>query len=609
MTSVRKRAFTVFILLTGLSLLIMSCGGDSELKDTGPNANLNNDELLKKAVENMKVLQSYHFDFTGGLPSEMVQMSRNLSITADIQLADKGSTIKIRDESGEVSGGTSLMLDIGSGLDVTITKDGWYESYDQGKSWYKAQTDTPGGFLMAMFGWMWDRRATAGSDEYPTPGEKLVGSLNFKDATPRLEQIDGIITRHMVADFNSAAKQPEETILYDQWEGAKRADIWVSTEITPTIRQMRIEGSNTVKRNQTGPAKSVTFSPDGKTLAVAHGDAQDWTVRLWDLTRPGSMPKKLRGDGGVFMSVAFSPDGKLLAAGVHAGGGPTKVHIWDMADLNAAPVTLPVPDSVSSVDFQPGGKMLAAAGSSSVYIWQPPYKSTTPTVISYPTDNVVNSVAFSSDQHTLATGNLNAGVRVHDVGNLGAEPTVLPHEWVNEVAFSPDGHLLASIGGFVSDEGHTVKIWDLRHPVPTAMALPGDNVTGETVAFSPDGKFLAASGQGGEVQLWGLNQLASAGARPTPTFVLEVGSVVYSVAFSPDSKILAAADSGGEVRLWDIDELQKEGKPPGSATPTVVKEDEQSTGTPYTLTWKWGRFNDDFGEVKPPPAETIKPFP
>jgi hypothetical protein len=27
---------------------------------------------------------------------------------------------------------------------------------------------------------------------------------------------------------------------------------------------------------------------------------------------------------------------------------------------------------------------------------------------------------------------------------------------------------------------------------------------------------------------------------------------------------------------------------------------------PYTSTWKWSRFGEDFGEVKPPAADAIK---
>jgi hypothetical protein len=45
---------------------------------------------------------------------------------------------------------------------------------------------------------------------------------------------------------------------------------------------------------------------------------------------------------------------------------------------------------------------------------------------------------------------------------------------------------------------------------------------------------------------------------------------------------------------------------PVAAAPSVIKEDEQITDVPYTLTWQWSRFNEDLGEVKAPPTETVK---
>src|SRR5207302_10464493 len=131
-------------------------------------------------------------------------------------------------------------------------------------------------------------------------------------------------TRHITADFQQATSQPD-TMLAASWgegwgQSARTVDLWISTDVSPTIRQMRIQGSNPVAKTEVGPANSVAFSPDGNTLAVAHGHAQDWTVRVWDLTKPGSPPQKLAGTGGVFFSVAFSPDGKMLAAGTDTGG-------------------------------------------------------------------------------------------------------------------------------------------------------------------------------------------------------------------------------------------------------------------------------------------------
>ena len=55
---------------------------------------------------------------------------------------------------------------------------------------------------------------------------------------------------------------------------------------------------------------SISFSPDGKTLASASGDK---TVRLWDVAA-GKAIKTLLGHQGQVRSISFSPDGKTLAS-------------------------------------------------------------------------------------------------------------------------------------------------------------------------------------------------------------------------------------------------------------------------------------------------------
>ena len=68
------------------------------------------------------------------------------------------------------------------------------------------------------------------------------------------------------------------------------------------------------------------------------------------------------------------------------------------------------------------------------------------------------------------------------------------------------------------------------------------------VAFSPNGKLLASAGSDGIVQLWNPVTGQPVGAP------LETGALngVYGVAFSPDGKWLASADSEGIVHLWKI---------------------------------------------------------
>ncbi|MFY9809075.1 MAG: hypothetical protein WAK86_17725, partial [Pseudonocardiaceae bacterium] len=76
--------------------------------------------------------------------------------------------------------------------------------------------------------------------------------------------------------------------------------------------------------------------------------------------------------------------------------------------------------------------------------------------------NSVFSVAFSPDGHTLASGNRDLSVRLWNVTDP-AHPTTLGQPLtghtneVLSVAFSPDGHTLAS-GSF----DHTVWLWEMN---------------------------------------------------------------------------------------------------------------------------------------------------
>ena len=119
---------------------------------------------------------------------------------------------------------------------------------------------------------------------------------------------------------------------------------------------------------------------------------------------------------------------------------------------------------------------------------------------------------------------------------------------VNSVAFSPDGHKLAS-----GNSDGTVRLWDVAdpaHPRPLGQLLTSRTSAVYTVAFSPDGHTLASGGLDGTVRLWDITHPAH--LRPLGVTQPTSRSVIVSVAFSPDGNTLASGGEDGVVRLWDV---------------------------------------------------------
>ncbi|HYH85054.1 MAG TPA: caspase family protein [Pyrinomonadaceae bacterium] len=158
----------------------------------------------------------------------------------------------------------------------------------------------------------------------------------------------------------------------------------------------------------------------------------------------------------------------------------------------------------------------------------------------------VNSVAFSPDGKTLASGSDDGTVKLWDA-ETGAQVRKLKGHAgsVRVVAFSPDSRLVATVeDASYRKTDYAIKLWDAATGAEARNIQTGERNDVYSLAFSPDGKLLAGACRDKTVRLWDV----ATGAEARALKVHE--RAVALVRFSPDGKLLAGV-AGRDVILWD----------------------------------------------------------
>jgi WD40 repeat protein len=300
-------------------------------------------------------------------------------------------------------------------------------------------------------------------------------------------------------------------------------------------------------RGHESGVNDVAFSPDGTRLATA---SLDGTAKVWDAATGGVLftlePGKAdAASAGNLYSVAISPDGAQLALAGEAG----VVTLWD-ALTGQAQFSLPAqgePSAIYSLAFSPDAKRLAAAsGDGAVRVWELGTASlslTVPIQLSLPPDMLtlinVHDVAFSPDGTRLATLGHDNTVQIWDALTGRELLTLAGHtEVVLALAYSADGTRLAT-----ASYDTTTKVWDAGSGAEL-LTLAGNTARNTGVAFSPDGMRLAVVSDDGTAKVWD----ASSGQQ---LFTLAGHtSAIRAVAFSPDGAHIATASDDATARIW-----------------------------------------------------------
>jgi WD40 repeat protein/Flp pilus assembly protein TadD len=215
---------------------------------------------------------------------------------------------------------------------------------------------------------------------------------------------------------------------------------------------------------------------------------------------------------------------------------------------------------VTETRFSPdGSRVLTAGEDGKIHLWDSETgQETIPPLVE---GGMVTFALFSRDGHRIAAGSSEGTARVWDA-HSGRPVTPLlslnrrdagatqPARWLE---FSPDGRLLATVGG------GEVRLWDVvsgrRLPSLTPNPSPPGGGRGEGVrstgginvaVFSPDGRWLATGGDDGTIRLWDVAK------RQAGSVITAHEGAVLCLAFSPDSKRIAGGSADHIAQVWNV---------------------------------------------------------
>ncbi len=287
------------------------------------------------------------------------------------------------------------------------------------------------------------------------------------------------------------------------------------------------------------PVKSVQLAPDGRTILIAHTEAQ--FVFLWDLAT-GRELRRFRDHVSEITSVAFAPDGRIIltASGLNIASDDGTVRLWDRVTGKELRRFTVHNGLVDSALFASDGRTILGSSGEIARLWD---ASTGRELLRFEGHtSSVNSAVFSPDGRTILTASSDGTARLWDrvAGRELRRFTVdSAYVSINSAVFSPDGRTILT-----ASSDRIARLWD------TATGRELRRFKGyieqvASAAFAPDGRSILTASRDHTAHLWDTTT-----GKELPRFEGHTAPL-YSAVFAPDGRRILTTSEDYTARLWD----------------------------------------------------------
>jgi WD40 repeat protein/tetratricopeptide (TPR) repeat protein len=273
---------------------------------------------------------------------------------------------------------------------------------------------------------------------------------------------------------------------------------------------------------------NAVFSYNDKLLATV---SKDGVVKLWDIKY--KVPTLTTKSGEEIKKIRFSFNGKIAALG--SNNNMIEIKKRDGSFIST------IPGDSSILSFSHDNQTLATGSPDDfLKLWKFDSKQEIPLKGS---KNYITSINFSRDGEFIAATDASNLIRLWRSNGTLVKSLLSKTEKITNVIFSPNSHILASIGN------NSVTLYKLDGTLISILAGHTEKIT--NVTFSSNSQMLATIGDDNLVKLY----------KNDGSLIKTLtghSTQVSSVEFSQDnSKLISVSPASGEIKLW----RSSDGKP------------------------------------------------